>query len=248
MLLLLLLLLFASMHPHRSRPRVGRQVAHREQAIAESKQISHDKHVNLLWGSQAVSMQDESNWSAVPVEVLRRAFELQRNGLANCGAAAACIAWRDVARGSRVNSLYLHADSDHQELFWRHLLAARSSIDSLKLVRTATWSAHYDWCTLHHSAEIAQATMDSIPTACRSLSLSEFCAHGLARYIKKAPELEQLTIQWNGLPHSGTLKIQTVPDLAALHRLTELTVQMRNDIMAICFQLSSRAAQIPYRA
>ena len=80
-------------------------------------------------------MSSGSNWSAIPPEVLQRAFELQQNGLANCAAARSCITWRDVARRSHVNSLHLHADTDDQEQFWHQLLTARPSVDTLKLDR-----------------------------------------------------------------------------------------------------------------
>ena len=183
----------------------------------------------------AGQMQGESNWAAIPAECLRRAFELQQNGLANCAAATTCGAWHEIARGSCINSLYLHADTDKQEQCWHSLLAGRPSIDSLRLVRSAEWSASDDWCTVQRSDLVAKTTMDSIPTACRSLTLSEFCAHDLGQYVGKCPGLKELSIQWNGLPFQNAHKTRTVPDLTALHSLTDLTVQMRNDVYGDMF-------------
>jgi len=182
-------------------------------------------------GVQGLKMQKEPAWAALPVEVLRRAFELQPNGLATCAAAATCAAWHEAAKASSVNSLYLYGDSDDHERSWQSLLAARSSISTLKLVRAAEWTVSNDRFTLERSSTISNATMDSLPTACTSLTLSEFCAHSLSRYVEKGPDLEQLSFQWNGLPYSpGYHKHQSVPDLLALRHLTDLTVQMRNDL------------------
>ena len=185
---------------------------------------------------QGLKMQKETAWATLPVEVLRRAFELQPSGLATCAAAATCAAWHEAVKTSCVNSLYLHGDSDDHERSWQSLLAARSSISTLKLVRAAKWTKCFDRFTLDRSSTISHATMDSLPTACTSLTLSEFCAHSLSRYVEKGPDLEQLSFQWNSLPYlPGYHKHQPVPDLTALRHLTDLTVQMRNDLRGDMF-------------
>ena len=185
---------------------------------------------------QGLKMQKETAWATLPVEVLRRAFELQSNSLATCAAASTCAAWHEAAKTSCVNSLYLHGDSDDHERSWESLLAARSSISTLKLVRAAEWTVSNDRFTLERSSTISNATMDSLPTACTSLTLSEFCAHSLSRYVEKGPDLEQLSFQWNCLPYSpGYHKHQSVPDLLALRHLTDLTVQLRNDLRGDTF-------------
>ena len=185
---------------------------------------------------QGLKMQKETAWAALPMEVLRRAFERQPNGLATCAAAATCAAWHEAVKTSCVNSLYLHGDSDDQERTWQSLLAARSSISTLKLVRAAKWTKCFGRFTLERSSTISQATMDSLPTACTSLTLSEFCAHSLSRFVEKGPDLEQLSFEWNGLPYlPGYHKHQPVPNLTALRHLTDLTVQMRNDLRGDMF-------------
>ncbi|DBB05820.1 TPA: hypothetical protein ACH3X3_009833 [Trebouxia sp. C0006] len=181
-------------------------------------------------------MQKETAWATLPVEVLRRAFGLQSNSLATCAAASTCAAWHEAAKTSCVNSLYLHGDSDDHERSWESLLAARSSISTLKLVRAAKVTTSFDGFTLDRSSTVSHATMDSLPTACTSLTLSEFCAHNLSRYVEKGPDLEQLSFQWNGLTYlPRSHKHQPVPDLTALRHLTDLTVQMRNDLRGNLF-------------
>lgn len=185
---------------------------------------------------QGLRMQKETAWATLPVEVLRRAFELQSNCLATCAAAATCAAWHEAAKTSCVNSLYLHGDSDDHERSWESLLAARSSVSTLKLVRAAKVTTSFDRFTLDRSSTVSHATMDSLPTACTSLTLSEFCAHNLSQYVEKGPDLEQLSFQWNGLHYlPGSHKHQPVPDLIALRHLTDLTVQMRNDLRGDMF-------------
>ena len=174
-------------------------------------------------------MSTDFNWNALPADVLQRAFELQRDGLANCGAASSCVAWRNVARHSRVNNLELHSASDGQEQFWPRLLAARSCVDTLKLTSQRVCDQTNDIYTIHRSAELAEAIISSIPTACRSLSLSEFSAYGLEQYIGKSPEVQQLSMQWNGL-QAGHRSFRSLPSFAPLHQLTQLTVHMRNDV------------------
>ncbi|KAL3154802.1 hypothetical protein ABBQ38_011346 [Trebouxia sp. C0009 RCD-2024] len=170
-----------------------------------------------------------SSWHAIPADVLQRAFELQPEGLANCGAASSCVAWRNVARISRVNHLHLHADSDRQEQLWPWLLAARKCIDTLKLERTVdrVIESHVDLLACR-SDIVAEASIRSIPTACRSLSLDEFAAYGLEKYIAKCPEVQQLSIQWNGLRAAFNV-VFPIPCFGALQQLTELTIYMRND-------------------
>lgn len=177
-------------------------------------------------------MFSDSSWPSVPVEVLRRAFQLQPDGLANCPAGVTCKAWRTALTGSAAGSIYLYATTDNQEQRWQRLLSSRSSIESLKLVRAASWCwisslGHYK---LQRSAQTAQATLDSIPTACRALTLSEFCAHHLAQYTQKAPQLEELSFEWGALPFIGYNDMQTMPDLTPLCRLTRLQVKMQNDV------------------
>ena len=174
-------------------------------------------------------MSRDSNWNTLPADVLQRAFELQREGLANCGAASSCVAWRDVARESLVNYLHLHAATDRQEQFWSRLLAARRRIDTLKLTSQRDCGRTNDVYTIYRSDELAGATIGSIPTACRSLSLSEFIAYGLEQYIRKSPEVQQLSIEWNGL-QAGHSSFHSLPSFAPLHQLTQLTVCMRNDL------------------
>lgn len=48
------------------------------------------------------------------------------------------------------------------------------------------------WCSLQRLAQVAKTTVDSIQTACKSLSHSEFCAHQLDMYESKVLQLEQL--------------------------------------------------------
>ena len=174
-------------------------------------------------------MSRDSSWGALPAAVLQRAFELQRDGLANCGAASSCVAWRDAARESRVNNLHLHATTDRQEQFWCRLLAARRCVDTLKLTSQRFCGRTSDVYTIHRSDDQADATISSIPTACRSLSLSEFSAYGLEQYILKSPEVQQLMIQWNGV-QAGHSSFHSLPSFAPLHQLTELTICMRNDL------------------
>ena len=87
---------------------------------------------------------------------------------------------------------------------------------------------------LRRSEAMADATMNSIPTACRSLSLSEFAAYGLEQYIAKSPTLKQLSVQWNGL-QAEQEPFHRPPSFATLSHLTELTVSMRNDVYGMCF-------------
>lgn len=174
-------------------------------------------------------MPKTSSWQAIPADVLQRVFELQREGLANCGAASSCVAWRNVAKSSRVNHLHLHAENDRQEQMWPQLLAARRRVDVLKLDRTADRpiKSHKDYAAFR-SDVVAEATIRSIPTACRSLCLSEFAAYGLEQYIGKSPEVQQLSVQWNGVK-GGRKSFNLLPSFTALRQLTELTIHMRND-------------------
>ena len=176
-------------------------------------------------------MSTPSNWIAIPTEVLQRAFELQQNGLANCAAARSCIAWWDVARRSHVQDLHLHADTDIQEQFWHRLLAARPSVDTLKLERVIRCSDSY---ATQRSDSTATATINSIPTACRSLSLSEFAAYGLEQYTAKLPHVQQLSLQWNGV-QAEKQSFHSLPSFAALRQLTELKISMRNDFLGASF-------------
>ena len=148
-------------------------------------------------------MRIESSWQTVPVEVLRRAFELQPDGLDNFAASVGCKAWQGALAGSAANSIYLHARTDSQEQRWQRLLSSRSSIKSLNLTRAASWSSSNDWYTLQRSNHIAQDTLESIPAACRSLTLSKFCSHYLALYVQKAPKLEKLSFEWGAMPLEG---------------------------------------------
>lgn len=172
----------------------------------------------------------QPSWSSVPPEVLRRAFELQPDGLDNCAASVTCKAWRAALAGSKAGSVYLYAATDSQEQRWQQLLSSRSSIKSLKLVRAACWNSSNNWYTLQRSNQTAKATLNSIPTACRALTLSEFCSHYLALYVQKAPQLERLSFEWGMLPPGGLSEMQTMPDLRPLQSLTELEVKMRNDV------------------
>ena len=181
----------------------------------------------LLAGA-AVRM--ELSWATVPLEVIRRAFELQSDGYDNCAASASCKAWRAAIAGSAADSICLCATTDSQEQRWQRLLSSRCGIKRLKLVRAAAWSSSNDWYTLLRSEQTAKATLDSIPTACRSLTLSEFCSHHLALYVQKAPQLEQLSFDWGALPLKGLTELQRMPKLSTLSCLTELEVKMRNDV------------------
>lgn len=171
--------------------------------------------------------------------MLRRAVELQPDGLDNCAASVACKAWQVALAGSAADSIYLHARTDSQEQLWQRLLSSRSSIKSLDLVRAASWSSN-DWFTLQRSKHAAQTTLESIPTACRSLTLSEFCSHYLALYVQKAPKLEKLSFEW-GIASEGSTQMHTMPDLTPFCCLTELDVQMENDENGdMCAQLVKR--------
>ena len=172
-------------------------------------------------------MSDRSCWNTVPADILQRAFELQREGLANYGAASSCVAWRNVARNSRVNHLHLHAATDEQEQSWPRLLA-RKRIDTLKLTTQRIHGGGIESYATNRAEVVAEATVSSIPIACRSLYLSEFAAYGLEQYTSKSPQVQQLSIQWNGL-QAGRNSFHLLPSFAALHQLTELTVHMRND-------------------
>lgn len=178
-----------------------------------------------------------SHWSALPHGVLRHVFELQPNALDNTAASATCKAWQAALHGSEASSVTLQAVTDNEEQRWQRFLSSRSGIDSLKLVRAAPCSFSRDtncWL-IQRSDDVAQATMDSIPTACRALTLSEFCSHYLSHYVSKCPQLEQLTFECNSLQFDNTYSIQMIPHLTLLNRLTELTVRMRNDILGITF-------------
>ncbi|DBA78566.1 TPA: hypothetical protein ACH3X2_007879 [Trebouxia sp. C0005] len=153
-------------------------------------------------------MQKEPAWANLPAEVLRHAFELHPNGLATCAAAATCAAWHEAAKTSCVNSLYLHGDSDDHERSWQSLLAARSSIRTVKLVRAAKWAKCGVWYTLKRSFTNSRATMDSLPTACTSLTLSEFCAHSLSQYVEKGPDLEHRSMIYHS---NGTASLICQP-------------------------------------
>ena len=174
-------------------------------------------------------MSSDCSWSALPADILQRAFELQPEGLAVCGAASSCTAWRNVARHSRVNNLHLHSTTNRQEQFWPWLLTARKCRDTLKLTSQRISELIKQSYPEHQSVAVAEAIISSIPTACRSLSLSEFTAYGLEQYIAKSPEVQELSLQWNGL-HNGQGRFHSLPSFSALHQLTQLTVHMRNDV------------------
>ena len=178
-----------------------------------------------------------SDWSALPHGVLRHVFKLQPNGFDNTAASATCKAWQAALHGSQAGSVTLQAVSDNQEQRWQRFLSSRSGIDSLKLVRAApcSYSSVTNCWLIQRSDDAARATMDSIPTACRALALSEFCSHHLAQYVSKCPHLEQLAIECNTLPFDDAYTIQAIPHLTLLNRLTELTVRMRNDVLACTF-------------
>ena len=177
-------------------------------------------------------MSREPSWNAIPAEILRRTFEMQQNGLANCAAARSCVAWRDAVRNSRFNNLHLHADTDEQELFWHGLLASRHSVDILKLDRAGKASTFFPMP--QRSQAVADATMNSIPTACRSLTVSELAAYSLEQYIAKSPTLEQLSLRWNGL-RANQKSFHHLPTLATLRYLTKLTVNLLNDSCGTSF-------------
>ena len=179
-------------------------------------------------------MSTEPRWDALSADILQRVFELQQEGLASCGAASSCRAWRAVARHSRVNNLHLHSMTDRQERCCARLLAARSCIDTLKLTSDRGCDRTNEIYAIHRSDEVADATFSSIPTACRSLTLSEFSAYGVEQYIAKSPELQQLSIQWNGL-QAGHSSFHELPSFAALHQLRQLTIHMRNDVFGTSF-------------
>ena len=141
----------------------------------------------------------DSKWSAVPTDVLRRAFASQPNALANSAAASTCTAWRDAATNVHANCLHMHAESDSQQQRWQSILASKTSIDSLTLSRRATVTAQLGRYIVKQSDAVTIATVNSIPVACRALTLSEFAAYGIAQYFIKSPAIEQLSMQWNGI-------------------------------------------------
>ena len=86
-----------------------------------------------------------SDWAALPLQLLIRAFELQSNALDNCAAACVCKSWQAAANGSVIRVLHLHINrcpsvSSRLEQ-WCAYLATRSSIGELQL--TAGDAAKY---------------------------------------------------------------------------------------------------------
>ena len=173
----------------------------------------------------------------MPVAVFRRVFELQPNGLDNTAVSTTCKAWQAALESSTADSVCLYAATDSQEQRWQRFLSSKSSINRLELVRAASWTftADAQQYTLHRSDQIAQATIDSIPTACRSLTLSEFCSHYLDQYVNKSPQLEQLSFEGSALRCQGSLRPQAIPDLTPLSRLTQLTISMQSEVFADLF-------------
>ena len=81
--------------------------------------------------------QQLSDWAALPVQLLRQAFESQNNGLDNCAAACVCTSWKAAVNSSFVKVLHLHISSgsslSSSLMQWRAYLAAQSSIGELNM-------------------------------------------------------------------------------------------------------------------
>ena len=120
---------------------------------------------------------------------------------------------------------------DTQEKLWHQLLTARPYIDTLKLKRVIAYADSY---ILQRSEAKAIATINSIPTACRSVCLSEFAAYGLDQYVARSPDVQKSSIQWNGV-QPRQQRFHSLPSFAALHQLTDLTIHMRNDFSGVSF-------------
>lgn len=179
-----------------------------------------------------------SNWSATPVEVLRRALELQDYALDNCGAACTCSAWREVVNISSIVSLHLYADSDSPDDTWTAFLNSRRSITCLTLIQSATW----DFSTDSLSQTLIQAPRNSmlgLNTACKELHLSEHLARHIGTGFTAPPQLQKFSLEWNGqwamhpnmIDGQQTFQVydSTFPVLTGITSLTELTIDMRND-------------------
>ena len=189
--------------------------------------------------------QTASDWSAAPVEVLRRAFELQLNALDNCSAACSCSAWRKIVNSSSIGDLHLHATSNSPDDLWIGFLRSRASIDCLSLTRPAIWDDHQDsqWPTFKEGPRTSM--FDSL-TACKALFLSEHLARQTATSFPAQPQLQTLSLEWNFIPtlrnsisdpDCSELYNTMLPFLTHLTSLTELRVNMRNDVYGMMYPL-----------
>ena len=94
---------------------------------------------------------------------------------------------------------------------------------------------------MHQFEQMAQTTMNSTPKAWKELELSKFCTGHLAHYVEKESELEKLIIQCNAFPLQGSRRVQYMLDLTQLHCLTELAMQMQNDVCGNLFSAIVKA-------
>ena len=84
-------------------------------------------------------------------------------------------------------------------------------------------------------------------TACKALYLSEHLARHSANSFPALPQLQKLSLQWNGVPSmraemmngqpSNELYSNMLPFLTHLTNLTELNIHMRNDVHGMTFPL-----------
>ena len=57
------------------------------------------------------------DWSALPVQILKDACELQSDALDNCAAACACEGWGGAVNSSAIGTLHLHFDTHSPNVF-----------------------------------------------------------------------------------------------------------------------------------
>ena len=137
-----------------------------------------------------------SDWTALPVQILKDTFELQHNSLDNCAAACVCKEWQAAVENSLVSALHLYKDSpsslstDAQH--WSAYLAARSAITELKL------SADLPPSDLQSDSAIDTLgnLLASIPLACNSLSVDEHLAPFVSQYTAQPAQLKHLKINY----------------------------------------------------
>ena len=162
---------------------------------------------------------------------MRLIFELQASPLDNRAASCTCSAWRRAANATHIPFLHLHATANTPEHKWAGYLKSRLSIGHLKLTRPATWvdRGHY-----HVFTQTGQSTMFHPDIRCKSLFLGEHLARHIGNIFQAHLTLQHLTLEWNTMPsnYKGARFSGIPPSLTHLTQLTELTINMRNDLYA----------------
>ena len=221
-------------------PRTGARLCCSSLATTDAQHVTKHSSICYMQGMQTVS-----SWSAAPVEVLRRAFELQINALDNCSAACTCSAWRKIVNSSSIGDLHLHATSSSPDDQWTAFLRSRALIDCLTLTRPAIWDDHQDsqWPTFK---EGPRTSMFDPLAACKALFLSEHLARQTATSFTAQSQLQKLSFEWNYIPtlrdslsdpDCSELHNTMLPFLTHLTSLTELRVDMRNDVYGTMYPL-----------